>query len=218
MTAYGAVFWDIAEEVLNEDETLRLRVLTDGPFDFERILSFDRTLGGPGMHNVNRGRTGAYRIEDRDVFRPYQYCQMYFSLPEERLEWMTREIVHMCGLHLEELVERVAKGRRLTLGQGLRNPAVRKVLGPARTDRVGRFLAAYNASKHDFAVVTFDDESGEPGSPGDEHLFSIADAVVGYVVCRRLARPLYRYADLKTPRSLWSPFAGSRRLPPVPET
>lgn len=142
MTTYGAIFWSIAEEVLSEDEVFGLRALIDGPLDFERLLSFDRALGGPGMHNVNRGRMGAYSIEDRDVFRPYQYCWMHFSLPDERLEWMTREIVHMCGLHLEELVERVAKGRRLTLGQGLKNPTVREVLGPDGSDRVGRFLAA----------------------------------------------------------------------------
>lgn len=80
MTVHGAVFWAIAEEVLDENETLRPHVLVDGPPDFEKLLSFDRALGGPGMHNVNRGRTGAYSIEDRDVFRPYQYCRMYFSL------------------------------------------------------------------------------------------------------------------------------------------
>jgi hypothetical protein len=41
---------------------------------------------------------------------------------------------------------------------------------------------------------------------------------VGYAVCRRLAGPLYGYAGLKTPRSLWSPFAGKHKFPPVSET
>lgn len=158
MTAYGAVLWGRAKEVLDENEVLRLRAIADGPPNFEELLSFDRALGGPGMHNVDRATTGGYDIEDRDVFRPFQYCRMYFSLPEESLRWATREIVlvHMCGLHLEKLIERVARGRRLTLGQGLRNPAVQKVLGPADSDRLGRFLEAYNASKHDFAIAISD--------------------------------------------------------------
>ncbi|MDP9440090.1 MAG: hypothetical protein M3P49_15350 [Actinomycetota bacterium] len=104
----------------------------------------------------------------------------------------------------------------------MKNPAVREVLGPNGSERAGRFLTAYNSSKHHFAVVDaardgIPDE-GEGGSPRDEHLFSVGDAVVGYVVCRRLARPLYAHAGLRSPRSLWSPFAGRGTFPPVPET
>jgi hypothetical protein len=86
VTAYTAVLWGLADEILDEEELCQLRALAaDPPPDFEDLLNFDRSLGGPGMHNVSRGKTGNYHIEDRDVFRPYQYCWSYFSLPEERL-------------------------------------------------------------------------------------------------------------------------------------
>src|SRR5215210_3415395 len=97
---YTEGFWGLAREVLDDEELGRLGALAEAP-DFVDLLAFDRSLGGPGMHNINRGRIGAYHPEDRDVLRPFQYCWAYFSLPEERLAWVTREIVHMCGLHLE---------------------------------------------------------------------------------------------------------------------
>lgn len=201
---------------------MQLRALAASrPIEFSVLLAFDSSLGGPGMHNVNRGRTGAYAPNDRDVFRPYQYCWMYFRLPEDRLVWLTREIVHMCGLHLEALVGRVARGHKLTLGRGLRNPAVRKALGSEGLERVGRFLAAYNASKHDLSPGSRDvGGTGTDAQLGDGsggHLFSVEDAVVAYAVCRRLAAPLYHHARLETPRSLWGPFAGRGSFP-VSET
>jgi hypothetical protein len=125
----------------------------------------------------------------------------------------------MCGLHLEALVERVACGRRLTLGQGLRNRAVREVLGPTGVERTRRFLTAYNASKHVLSIAYLDDENiEEEVAMFEDHLFSIEDAVVAYAVCRRLAAPLYSHASLKTARSWWGPFAGKMMFPPVPET
>lgn len=88
MTAYTAVLWNLADEDLDEEELNQLRLLTvDPPPDFEDLLAFDRSLDGPGIHNVSRGKASDYHIEGRDVSCPYQYCWMYFSLPEERLVW-----------------------------------------------------------------------------------------------------------------------------------
>lgn len=213
---YTANLWALAEELLSRGELDDLRgVASNRPLDYARLVLFDQSLGGSGIHNVSRGNSGAYAIEDRDVFRPLQYCSMIFDQPETGLRWSTREVVHMCGLHLEELVERVANGRKLTLGRGLEQAVVKEVLGPEGLRRTKRFLAPYNDAKHNFRPyhdAGFEDEEGDAEADHDGHLFTVEDAVVAYAVSRRLALPLYPHARLESPRSLWGPRSGTDPL------
>ena len=139
------------------------------------------------MAHVSQGRTGNYAPEDRDVFRPLQYCADYFQLMTEgRGEWMTREIVHMSALHLEALVQRIGLSHRLPLGRAIRETMFREKVDSRTWQLLDDFRDIYNAAKHDM------------GHEKDTHLFSVEDAILAYVVCRKLGIRLHCLADLNT--------------------
>ena len=212
---YNGILWTLAGELLREEELGRLRGLIS-PLSFDRLLEFDEHLGGPGMHCLDVFGE-EFSVDDWDVFRPFKYCYMHLSKPREKAEWSTRYVVHMCGLHLELLLKRVARCGQMTLGQGVHNPTVARKLDPVVRRRIGLFVAVYNAAKH--APSPPPEEPEHEGDVLEEpHLFSVEDAVLAYVVCRRLARYAYPHARLKTPRSVWWRPPGVDRFPPIPET
>lgn len=158
---------------------------TTAPADIAALLDLDGQIGGLGISNINCGNSGIYAIEDRDVFRPIQYCAMIFS-SADHMEWHARDIVLMSGLHLESLIKRVSRVYSLPLGALLQKAAVRRELDPACMQMLQKFADFYNDAKHNV------------GHEMDTHLFSAGDAIVAYLVSRKLGLSLYPKARLST--------------------
>lgn len=158
---------------------------------FKKILEFDKCLGGIGLFNINIGRTGRYHVKDRDILRPLQYIYMDFEYRIDDLSWTTRNIIHMCGLHIEGIVKRLTGENRSPLGKILYNKKLVKKLD--YNLMLGLKLTAhmFNAAKH------------EVSSEKDKHLFSIPEAIFCYYVTRQLAIQLYPLITLYTEAEVW---------------
>jgi hypothetical protein len=102
------------------------------------------------------------------------------------VEWFARDIVQMGGLHLETLLNRVGGFFGFTLGRALLDKRVRKRIGPVAWAQTNKFRQLYNAAKHDI----YQDK--------DTHLFSAEDAVLAYLVSRKLGEVFYPLAKLRT--------------------
>lgn len=200
----------LANELLGRRRFERLLAIADvSPLDFASLLRFDREMGGTGMYDMAvHGTKDRYHIADRDVFRPFQYCHMYLSMPQPYVGWVTREVVHMCGLHLEALVDSIAGRRFFTLGRGLNNSTVRQLIEPQTLEKIDRFRKVYNAAKHDLRLPP---DASRDGYLADSHLFTVQDAVFAYATCRQLGASLYPHAGLQTPPHVWQ----GPRLPPT---
>lgn len=199
MTVHSEVLWDLAAELLDSVSLGKLRGLTSSqPVSYDKLVEFDCYLGGPGMSNINQNGVGRYHIADRDVFRPLQYCVMYFDIGFRRgnLEWLSRDIVQMSSLHIEGLVKRVGRVFHLPLGTALRKAVVERKVDPVTWDRIARFTKVYNDAKHNVR------------HPKDTHLFSIQDAIIAYVVCRKLGMSLYHLAGLRTDLTVFGKDCG----------
>jgi len=184
-----AVLMGLARELFTPDEFDLLRRLSESqPLDRGALVEFDHSLGGPSMATSS----GVYDADDRDVFRPLQYCSVYFLDVEHNAEWLARDIVEMSSVHIESLIKRIGKFGFLPLGTVLRKPLVKRRLDPTTWAQVERFTTIFNQAKH-----RFDHDKGT-------HLFSMADAVVAYFVCRRLGQKLYQLAGLSTDLAVFS--------------
>ncbi len=188
MNAHTTTLWVLVRQILPPTEVETLRELLSRPFDFAELAAFDEAVGGPNIATMNCGESGRYDVTDRDVFRPLQYCIYYFTLADHYgdLDWRTRHIVHMSSLHVECLVKRIGKLGPLPLGAALGKAIVKAKVDPATWSLISEFVAVYNASKHDM------------DQPKDTHMFSAEDAVLAYVLCRRLGMRLYPLANLST--------------------
>ena len=157
-----------------------------------RDLTFiDRTISGLGQHNINERMEGGgvgsvARIEDRPIFRPIQYVGMY--LEGYPLEWLTRDIVTMSCLHVEnslkrqlEIDARISIGMILKRGKALSLDAdLVEVLWKLNE-------AVYNKSKHSIERTH-----------ADGHMFSIADSLAVYLVCRTLGSRILKGSGITT--------------------
>jgi len=189
MTRHSEELWSLAAELLDSVHFDDLRVLANTqPIGLRGLARLDRRIGGPSISTINRDGTGQYDVDDRDVFRPLQYCVMYFrnGLRSGDLEWFARNIVEMSCLHIEGLVKRVGGPIYLPLGSLLRHAVVKRRLDPATWERIHRFVKVFNDAKHNLSHEK------------DTHFFSVSDAVVAYIVCRRLGLSLYHLAGLST--------------------
>lgn len=189
MARHSALLRALAAAALSQEQLRLLVVVTSSPgFAWDALVRLDASLGGVGFSNVSDGRTGRYDGRDRDVFRPLQYCEAYFSrmAAAADAEWFTRDVVQMSGLYLESLVKRVSGVAALPLGQALHHALARARIDPVTWAHIRRFSAVYNASKHDV------------GHPKDAHLFDREDAVTAYVVARVLGERIAHLAALKT--------------------
>ncbi len=189
----------LATELFSADEwaTLR-RISATSPLDRRGLADFDDSLGGPSMRRIADSRTGdgtlgipghgvgRYETDDRDVFRPLQYCAVHLGSRAGNEEWLTREVVEMGGLHLEGLVKRIGGLRFVPLGQGLRRARVRRNLEAATADQLDRYARVHNAAKHGL------------DHDGNTHMFSMQDAVLAYAISRRLGQHLYTLAKVVT--------------------
>lgn len=176
-------------ELLTESERNEFsNLFTESPFDVGKLMGLDRKLGGPGFSNVSCNGTGRYHAEDGDIFRPLQYCSMYFKMACEgsQAHWLTRTLVQMSSLHIEGLVKRIVGGSQYPLGRILRDPRVIQHLPGDTLNRLVRLTSIYNEAKHTLSHTK------------DTHLFSIEDAILVYLLARKLANTLYPYAHLHT--------------------
>lgn len=203
------VLRQLADELFVPVERLVLRhVSTSTPLDRERLVEFDRSLGGPSVAAISTrelvGGTlsipghgvGRYHIADREVFRPLQYCSVWLTNSDENEEWVARDIVEMSSAHIEGLVKRISRFRFLPLGTALRKAAVKSKIDPTTWSQVSRFTPVYNDAKHRFDHAK------------DTHMFSTEDAVLAYFVCRRLGQRLYPLATLSTDLAVFDEDAG----------
>jgi hypothetical protein len=104
--------WLLAQEVLSPTETDQFRVLLQAPtLDYQGLLAFDRSLGGPSLDRVSCNGHGLYETADRAVFRPLQYVAVYFKKLDEgsELDWLARSIVYNSSLQFESLIKNIGR-------------------------------------------------------------------------------------------------------------
>lgn len=183
---FTSTLHQIAARLLTLQEYSTIQAIAvSTPLDTEALKCFDTTLGGPSLDRVNCAGSGRYHVDDRDIFRPLQYCATLFS-ETHNIEWGTRQIVHMSSLHIEELIERIAGTRNLPLGMLLRKSIIKAKLSHHMQTELAEITPIYNAAKHDV------------DQPVDTHLFAVEDAVLFYAICRQLAKKLYPCARMNT--------------------
>jgi hypothetical protein len=192
MEKHTETLWRLVTELFTDDEQTRLKVLVTSKIpNAEVVIAYDEHLGGPSITRLNCNNTGRYAVEDRDIFRPLQYCAMNFRRENEPdwkndLEWHTRDLIEMSSLHIEELIKNIGSVFHLPLGAALRNAIVKSKVEPATWKQVKEFVHIYNDAKHNFS------------HPKDTHMFSVEDALLSYFVCRKLGAKLYPLANLAT--------------------
>ena len=163
-------------------------------FDTDDLIELDCEVSGPSLALIDiridgGGWQGNYLSDERDVFRPLQYCHMWFSHLEggQGSNYATRYLVLMACVHIESLVKRIAGEPRFPLGQALHALRAKQRI-PAKTLHIAqRFTRMYNDAKH------------EMSHPMDTHLFSNQDTIIAYFISRKLALELYSLAGIKTP-------------------
>jgi hypothetical protein len=160
------------------------------PLNLEALCNLDDSIPGPSINRLAdavRERLefsdgfDRLSVDDRDVFRPLQYCAMAFKAQD--LEWRTRDVVENGGLHLEALVKRVGGISRVPLGAAVRQ--LRGKLGPFEP-QLQSYADLHNDAKHEYAH--------EFGT----HMFSVSDAVFAYIISRVIGVFLYPRASLKS--------------------
>lgn len=199
MSRHTDALRQLAAELFPREQRSTVRELAETvPLDRVRLADFDDTLEGPSMRRIVDRRyeggalgipshgVGRYALGDRDVFRPLQYCAVDFGLDDHTAKWFTRQIVEMSSAHLEALVKRIAKFPRVSFGVALGDRIVKRTLDPLTWEQLRRFGNIYNEAKH-----AFDHDAGT-------HLFSMQDAVLAYVISRRLGPKLYPLANVVT--------------------
>ena len=183
----------LAQRLFNNDEILDiLRISSDKDNLFANMFEYDKKLGGPGIHNINKGNTGRYSVKDRDIFRPIQYIYAYFKMKPGDFDWVTREIVHMCGLHLESLVKRLFSITRYPLGQALALPLARLKLDKQLLLDLKSVINPYNNAKHHMDHTK------------DSHLFDVETALLYYVITRHLSLKLLEITHVYTDAETWN--------------
>ena len=174
-------------------EILRIGIeaVSNGKSALRDLMLIDETIPGLGQHNINETKEGGLvtavaRIEDRPIFRPIQYVGSY--LCHASLEWLTRSIVTMSCLHVENsLKRRLQIDGRLSIGMILKRGEARSLdsdLGEALWELN---QAVYNKSKHSIERTY-----------ADGHMFSIADSLAVYLICRTLGSRLLKNSGITT--------------------
>ena len=157
------------------------------PLDFEALVQLDAELGWACISNVNNGNVGNYHVDDRDVFRPLQYCAGYLhKMSKGGGHWLTRHTVHMAALHVECLAERIGLSHKLPLGRTIREKIFRQKVDHETWNLIDGFCRVYNAAKHDVEHEK------------DTHMFSIEDAVLAYFVGRAIGNRLSHLVEWRT--------------------
>ena len=180
---------------LASHHTAVLRIATaavsDGESAFKDVILIDETIPGLGQHNINERTDGGLvtavsRIEDRPIFRPIQYVGMHLQL--RSLEWLTRSIVTMSCLHVEHSLKRALHiDGGLSIGMILKRGKAR-YLDSNLVDVLWELNeAVYNRSKHSIERTY-----------ADGHMFSIADSLAVYLICRTLGFRILKNSGITT--------------------
>ena len=187
------VLTHLVHKLLSDEELVFLEDVLFAEVDlYEKLLVLDQKIGGIGIHNINHGNRGRYHVNDRDIFRPLQYIERYFQLDYENRAWVTREIIHMCGLHLEAMVKNIFVISKLPLGQAISQKAAPPKLGLELVNDIKVIVKLYNDSKH------------RVDQDKDTHLFSVQDAVMCYVATRKISMRVMPFVKLYTPIEVWN--------------
>ena len=177
----------------HHSEVLRIGAVavSDGESALRDLMLIDETIPGLGQHNINErtGRgtvTAVARIEDRPIFRPIQYVGMY--LCHASLEWLTRSIVTVSCLHVENSLKRQLKvDGRFSIGMILKRGKARS-LDPDLVETLWELNeAVYNQAKHSIEHAY-----------ADGHMFSIADSLAVYLICRTLGSRILKNSGITT--------------------
>jgi hypothetical protein len=196
---YSATINQLLGELYSLAEVAAIHAMAaDAKLDLDAFTAFDYSVGGPsaltiadpsfagGPLNMPGQGVGRYDEQDRDVFRPLQYCSAHLMMVREDASWLARTVVAESAAHVETLLKRVGDSPRTPLGALLRKRRVSAALDEVTLGQALRFAPVNNSAKHDF------------GHPKDAHMFSYQDALAAYFVCRRLALRIYPLATLAT--------------------
>ena len=154
-------------------------------------MLIDETIPGLGQHNINEitgsgAVTAVARIEDRPIFRPIQYVGSY--LQHLSLEWLTRSIVTMSCLHVENSLKRQLKVEgRLSIGMILKRGKAQSLDADLIETLWELNEAVYNQAKHSIERTY-----------ADGHMFSIADSLAVYLICRTLGSRILADSGITT--------------------
>ncbi|MEK4250337.1 hypothetical protein [Paenibacillus sp. FSL W7-1287] len=182
----------IADRMLTSEEISNIQVICQNRKNlFLGMIQIDMRIGGAGIHNINCGKTGRYEIKDRDVFRPIQYIYAYLKMKPDDFDWVTREIIHMSGLHLESLVKRLFSINRFPLGQALAIPLAKIKLDSELHTNLKAMVGPYNNAKHHLEQKK------------DTHLFDVESALLYYVSVRKLSIKIMPLTHLYTSSETW---------------
>ena len=150
------------------------------------FLTIDSQIQGLGFHNLNvEGQNGqiigAYRIVHRPIFRPLQYAEAQFT--GRNIEWAARDIIRYSGMYIEKCLK-AATGYLYT------DASINYVLANARglDSELKEVLRELNRSVYRNAQHEIEDIIEE--EHWDEHMFSVADAIAVYFICRELGARL----------------------------
>ena len=154
------------------------------------LTVIDATIPGLGLHNVNEraengALSGVYQSEDRPIFRGIQYVGMHLSF--NNLEWLTRNIVTSSCHHVESsLKRRLSVTGDYSVGMILKRHG--RGLEVDLVDTLWRLNATiYNNAKHTIEIVSL-----------DNHMFSVADAIAVYLICRTIGARLLEDSGITT--------------------
>ena len=177
----------------HHSEILRIGAVavSDGDSALRDLILIDETIPGLGQHNINErtGRgtvTAVARIEDRPIFRPIQYVGSY--LQNLSLEWLTRSIVTMSCLHVENSLKRQLKiDGRFSVGMILKRGKAQSLDADLVETLWELNEAVYNHAKHSIERTY-----------ADGHMFSIADSLAVYLICRTLGSRILKNSGITT--------------------
>ena len=177
----------------HHSEVLRIGAVavSDGESALRALMLIDETIPGLGQHNINektgRGTVRAVAsIDDRAIFRPIQYVGSY--LHHGSLEWLTRSIVTMSCLHVENSLKRQLKiDARLSIGMILKRGRARSLDADLLEVLWELNETVYNKSKHSIELTY-----------ADGHMFSISDSLAVYLICRTLGSRILKDSGITT--------------------
>ena len=155
------------------------------------LTLIDKTIPGLGQHNVSQmvegaWYTGVYRNEDRPIFRSFQYVDAYIQ--RENLEWASRDIVTVSCLHVENSLKRILSiDAPLSIGMILGDKRGKLLESDMRSILWDLNSLVYNNAKHTIEDIDM-----------DSHMFSIADSLAIYLICRMIGARLLKDSGIST--------------------
>lgn len=161
---------------------------------YHELVYIDEQIGGVGLHNVNiqigDQLNGRYRIEFRHLFRSIQYVHKSLSMND--IVWNARQIVQYSCLHVENALKyRVKEIEREKVSLGVLlgwQITIHKIEPYLRNVMLTLNRIVYRGAKHSVENIDI-----------DAHLFTPADAIAIYLICRwigvRLLEPTGLFDD-----------------------